>query len=350
MTVILKEKKIMADIQGPYENGDMHQYAIVLFNLGGPDNLDAVEPFLYHLFSDRDIFKIPIGQKLFAKLMSFFRAPKVKEQYKHIGGKSPINEWSELQRSMLEQELKKVVSGVTVFSAMRYWHPFIKDTAKQIAQKSFDKIALLPLYPHYSKTTTGSSFNEWQRVYRGDAKSVTYIRDYFDNPKYIAALNERIDEGMMHFPTDVRDDIQIVFSAHGTPERLIKQGDPYLTQIKETVACVMKARNFSHEYHLCFQSKVGPVKWIEPSTEDMIKVLGAKSKRQLLIVPVSFVSDHIETLFELDVKYRRLAEKSDIENYVVMQGLNDSKTFVTALKELAAQALQIRVNEKQEVN
>jgi ferrochelatase len=322
----------------------MHKYAIVLFNLGGPDALDAVKPFLCNLFSDRDIFKIPIGQKLFAKLMSGLRAPKVRKRYKHIGGKSPINEWSQLQRFMLEQELQKVVSGIRVYNAMRYWHPTIEDTAQKIAQKSFDRIALLPLYPHYSKTTTGSSFNEWQRVYQGDTQRVTFIYDYFDNPKYIAALSERIDEAMMCFPGNVRDDIQIVFSAHGTPERLVKQGDPYSEQIKETVARVMKARNFSHEYHLCFQSKVGPAKWLEPSTDNMIKALGSKRKRQLLIVPVSFVSDHIETLFELDVEYRKIAGRAGIENYVVMRGLNDSKTFVAALKELAAQALQINEN------
>ena len=324
----------------------MNQYAIVLLNLGGPDDLDAVKPFLYHLFSDRDIFKIPIGQNLFAKLMSVLRAPKVKEQYKHIGGKSPINDWSKVQRSMLEQELQKEVAGTRVYIGMRYWHPTIKDAAEQIAQKNFDKIVLLPLYPHYSKTTTGSSFNEWQRVYQGNTKRMTYIYEYFDNPQYIAALNERIDEAIMRFPENVRDDIQIVFSAHGTPERLVKKGDPYLKQIKETVACVMKARKFSHGYHLCFQSKVGPAKWLEPSTENMIKALGAKRKRHLLIVPVSFVSDHIETLFELGIEYRRVADESDIENYVVMQGLNDSKTFVAALKELAVQGLQINQKQK----
>lgn len=318
----------------------MHKYAVVLFNLGGPDGLDAVKPFLYHLFSDRDIFKLPVGQKIFAKLMSGLRAPKVREKYRYIGGKSPANEWSELQRSMLEQELQKVASGVNVYMAMRYWHPTIADAARKISQRTFDKIALLPLYPHYSETTTGSSINEWQRVYQGDKEKVTWIYDYFDNPKYIAALNERIDEAMMRFPEDVRHDIQIVFSAHGTPERLVKRGDPYSKQIRETVQCVMKARHFSHQFHLCFQSKVGPFKWLEPSTEAMIKALGAKNKRQLLIVPVSFVSDHIETLFELDVEYRRIAGKADIENYVVMQGLNDSTTFVAALTELAIQALQ----------
>jgi protoporphyrin/coproporphyrin ferrochelatase len=322
----------------------MHKYAIVLLNLGGPDALDAVRPFLYQLFSDRDIFKLPVGQKIFAKLMSALRAPKVREKYRHIGGKSPVNEWSEWQRSMLELELQKVVSAVKVYKAMRYWHPSIEDTAQKISQDVFDRIALLPLYPHYSETTTGSSINEWQRVYRGDKEKVAYIYDYFDNPKYIAALNERIDEAMMRFPENGRDDVQIVFSAHGTPERLKKKGDPYSKQIEETVASVMNARNFSNEYHLCFQSKVGPGKWLEPSTEEMIKALGARRKRHLLIVPVSFVSDHIETLFELDVEYRRTADSVNIENYVVMQGLNDSKTFVAALKELALKALLISEN------
>jgi len=318
----------------------MHKYAVVLFNLGGPDILDAVEPFLYNLFCDRDIFKIPAGQKIFAKLMSGLRAPRVIEKYKHIGGKSPINEWSESQRSMLEKELQKTVSDVKVYTAMRYWHPAIEDTAQKISKNTFDKIVLLPLYPHYSITTTGSSFNEWKRVYKGDMSRITYIKNYFDNHKYIEALNERIDEAIMRFPKDVRDDIQIVFSAHGTPESLVKKGDPYLTQIKETVERVMEARNFSHEYHLCFQSKVGPVKWLEPSTDKMIKALASKRKRQLLIVPVSFVSDHIETLFELDVEYRAIANQSNIENYIVMKGLNDSKTFVAALKKLVLQALQ----------
>jgi ferrochelatase len=242
---------------------------------------------------------------------------------------------------MLEQELQKVVSSVKVYTAMRYWHPIIEDAAEKISEKTFDKIALLPLFPHYSITTTGSSFNEWQRVYKGDTGRVTCVYDYFDNHKYISALNERIDEAIMRFPKDVCDDIQIVFSAHGTPVSLVKKGDPYPKQIKETVECVMEARNFSHEHHLCFQSKVGPAKWLEPSTDKMIKELSSQRKRQLLIVPISFVSDHIETLFELDVEYRAIANQMNVENYIVMKGLNDSKTFVAALKELTLQALSL---------
>jgi ferrochelatase len=318
----------------------MPKYAVVLFNLGGPDSLEAIEPFLYNLFSDHDIFKIPVGQKIFAKMMSSLRAPKVRKKYQQIGGKSPINEWTELQRSMLEEELQKVVGNVEVYTAMRYWNPAIKDVAATISKKTLDMIALLPLYPHYSITTTGSSFNEWRRVYQGDTGRLKYVYDYFDNPKYISALNARIDETILRFPENVREDIQIVFSAHGTPKSLAEKGDPYPKQIKATVESVMQARNFSHEYHLCFQSKVGPAKWLEPSLDNVIKDLAGQRKRQLLIVPVSFVSDHIETLFELDVEYRIVADKENIENFIVMQGLNDSKVFVAALKALAVQALQ----------
>ena len=313
---------------------------MVLFNLGGPDSLEAVKPFLFNLFSDHDIFKIPVGQKFFAKIMSVFRAPAVSEKYKRIGGKSPINDWTQLQQSMLQQELQKVVPGIEVYTAMRYWHPTIKDIAQKVSEKGFDKIVLLPLYPHYSITTTGSSLNEWKRVYKGDAGKLTYVYDYFDNRRYIDALNERIDETILKFPEHVRNDIQLVFSAHGLPESIAKQGDPYPTQIDKTIACVMKARNFSHEYHLCFQSKVGPAKWLKPSTDEMIRALAEKRNKHLLVIPISFVSDHIETLFELDIEYRMVADEAGVENYIVMKGLNNSKTFVAALKELAVQALQ----------
>ncbi|MBU0987056.1 MAG: ferrochelatase [Proteobacteria bacterium] len=318
----------------------MRKHAVVLFNMGGPDTPQAVKPFLFNLFGDRDIFNIPVGQKLFAKIMSSLRAPKVRERYKHIGGKSPLNEWTEMQRAMLGQELQNAFPGTEVFTAMRYWNPTIADAALKILEKPFDKIVLLPLYPHYSITTTGSAFNEWSRVYRGDTARLKYVYDYFDNPKYIAAVNARIDETISGFPVNVRDRIQLVFSAHGTPESLVKQGDPYAKQIDETVRLVMEARNFSHEHHLCFQSKVGPAKWLEPATDTMIKTLAAKGKKQLLLVPISFVSDHIETLFELDMEYRAIADQAGIENYIVMKGLNDSKVFVSALQELAVRALQ----------
>lgn len=307
--------------------------------MGGPDSLDAVGPFLFNLFSDRDIFKIPFGQKIFAKIMSDRRTPKVRNNYHQIGGKSPLNEWTEVQRSMLETALQELLPETQVYTAMRYWRPTIKTVAENLSENNFDKIILLPLYPHYSITTTGSAFNEWKRFYKGESARLKYVDAFFDNHKYISAINERIDEAMMRFPENVRDEVQILFSAHGTPERLVKSGDPYKEQIEATIKYVMEARDFSHDHHVCFQSKVGPLKWLEPSTHEMIEELAAKKKKQLLLVPVSFVSDHIETLFELDVEYRAVADKLGIENYIVMKGLNDSETFIEALKEIVVDML-----------
>lgn len=318
----------------------MSKIAVVLFNLGGPDSLNAIEPFLRNLFSDPDIFNLPFGQNLFAKIISKRRAPKVSEEYKLIGGKSPINDWTEKQRSLLEQELCKEYDNIDVITAMRYWNPLTKAAASKVHKGNYDKIILLPLYPHYSITTTGSSFNEWNRVFKGDKNIVNYIFNYHDDPNYLAAINERIDETLLLFPVKVRNEVQLVFSAHGTPISLVKKGDPYSGQIKNTVEMVMKMRNNSHEYHLCYQSKVGPVKWLEPGTDQMIEQLAGYDKKHLLIIPISFVSDHVETLFELDIEYRHVADKVNIDNYIVMKGLNDSHKFITSLKGLVLKSLK----------
>ena len=317
----------------------MPKTAVVLFNLGGPDSLEAIEPFLYNLFRDPDIFNLPFGQKLFAKFISSRRASKVAEEYKLIGGKSPIGEWTEIQRSMLESNLRMINSSIDVFIAMRYWKPLTEETVHKIETYQYDKVILLPLYPHYSIATTGSSFNEWNRYYKGDASKLVYIRDYFLNDKYIASINQRIDETILSFPEAIRSDIQIVFSAHGTPVSFVKKGDPYSFQIKETVEAVMSARKYSHQFCVCFQSKVGPLKWLEPSTAKMIENLAFQNRKNLLIVPISFVSDHVETLFELNIEYRHVADKFGIENYIVMNGLNDSNLFVESLAELAKEKM-----------
>ncbi|MCX6174587.1 MAG: ferrochelatase [Ignavibacteriales bacterium] len=312
----------------------MRKFAVVLFNLGGPDSIKAIEPFLYNLFCDPDIFNLPFGQKLFAKFISSRRAPKVAKEYKLIGGKSPINEWTEKQRAMLEVSLRNNYESIDVYTAMRYWNPLTKEVVANIESKNYDKIILLPLYPHYSITTTGSSFNEWNRHYKGDRTKLIFVNDYYINPKYIEAINQRIDETILHFPERVRNDIQIVFSAHGTPISLVKKGDLYSKHIKQTVEAVLKLRKHSHDHHLCFQSKVGPMKWLEPATNRMIEELASQNKKYLLIVPISFVSDHVETLFELDIEYRHVAEKVGIENYIVMKGLNDSQLFIEALSDI----------------
>ena len=317
----------------------MQKTAVVLFNLGGPDSIEAIEPFLYNLFCDPDIFNLPFGQKLFAKIISSRRAPKVANEYKLIGGKSPINEWTEKQRAMLQENLRKDFPAIDIYTAMRYWKPLTDEIVAQVENKNYNKIVLLPLYPHYSITTIGSSFNEWNRHYKGDSSKLVYIKEFYLNGKYIEAINQRIDETILRFPEQVRNEIQIVFSAHGTPVSLVKKGDPYSNHIKQTVEAVMNARNHSHPHHLCFQSKVGPMKWLEPATNTMIEELSSKNKKHLLIVPISFVSDHVETLFELDIEYRHVADKAGIENYIVMKGLNDSELFVQALAELVISQL-----------
>jgi ferrochelatase len=317
----------------------MSKFAVVLLNLGGPDSLESVQPFLENLFNDPDIFKLPF-QKTLARYISKKRAPKVEEEYKLIGGKSPIGMWTELQRKMLEDKLQQSNISMDVFIAMRYWKPLTYETVEAISRNDYSKIILLPLYPQFSISTTGSSFNEWKRCYAGDQSKIFYIDSYHTHPLYIKALNQRIDEGILLFPEEVRSNVQLVFSAHGTPVSYVKKGDPYSNQIRETIEHVMKARNNSHGHHLCYQSKVGPMKWLEPATDKMIETLAAKGKKHLLIIPISFVSDHIETLFELDIEYRHVADKVGIENYIVMKGLNDSEVFIEALKGIVIHKIQ----------
>lgn len=306
--------------------------AVVLMNLGGPDSLDAVQPFLQNLFSDPDIFKIPLVQKPLAKFIARKRAPKVVEEYKLIGGKSPIGYWTELQRRMLEERLNQNESIFKVFIAMRYWKPFTSDVVQEIEKEQFEKIVLLPLYPQYSISTTGSSINEWNRVYRGPKEKVIVINDFYRNENYLKAINERIDQALNEFDCK-RDEVYFLFSAHGVPVSYIKKGDPYQKQIEETVQLVMSKRNFSNTFSLAYQSKVGPMKWLEPSTDSEIERLIQSGIKNLLVIPIAFVSDHIETLYELDIEYRKIAEGAGVENYIVMKGLNDSQLFIEALAE-----------------
>lgn len=311
-----------------------NKYAVILLNMGGPDSLETIEPFLNNLFQDPDIFKIPFGQKIFAKLISKLRTPKVAEQYKLIGGKSPQNEHTETQRQLLEKSLRKGNINADVMIAMRYWKPLSIESIKTISKNNYDKIILLPLYPHFSSVTTGSSFNEWWRHYKGDKNKVVEINNYYNQMKYISAISERIDEGLNEFPENIRENVELLFSAHSVPQRLITKGDPYQSQILESIRLIMELRNNAEKHHISYQSKVGPVKWLEPSTEEMVKELGTNGTKNLLVIPISFVSDHIETLFELDIEYRKVGEENGIENYKVITGLNNSPLFIEQLHDL----------------
>lgn len=302
--------------------------------MGGPDSLGTIEPFLYNLFQDPDIFKIPFGQKVFAKIISKLRAPKVAEQYKHIGGKSPQNEHTEKQRELLEQSLRNANINADVLIAMRYWKPLTAETVKRVGQNNYNKIILLPLYPHFSSVTTGSSFNDWNRYYNGENKKLVEINNFHNQKKYLSAISKRIDETLRLFPDELRDKVELLFSAHSVPQSLIANGDPYQLQILESIRLIMELRNNSEKHHISYQSKVGPVKWLTPATEDKIKELGDTGVRNLLVIPISFVSDHLETLYELDMEYRKVAEENGITNYKVMPGLNESSEFIEQLHDL----------------
>lgn len=316
---------------------------VVLLNLGGPDSLEAVEPFLYNLFVDPDIINFP-GSFLFrewlAKLISSKRHPRIQEQYKQIGGKSPLKDFTLQQAALLEEKVNEKIPA-KVYVAMRYWHPFTEEALDAIEKDGIKKVILLPLYPQYSKATTESSVKEWnkQLKLRGDVPKLEtkLVENYYDFPSYIDAFVERINQGLDNFSPEILDSVHILFSAHGTPMKLVREGDPYSGQIRETVATVMQRGGWKQKHHLCFQSKVGPQKWLAPSTPKTIEELAAQGVKNMLVVPIAFASDHLETLFEVGIEFRHLAREKGVEQFEVTLGLNDSDKFIGALAELVLQ-------------
>ncbi len=313
---------------------------VVLLNLGGPDSLDAVEPFLYNLFVDPDIINFP-GSFLFrewlARLISSKRHPKIQEQYKQIGGKSPLKDFTLGQAKLLEEKLNEKFP-TRVFAAMRYWHPFTEEVLDELEKENITKVILLPLYPQFSKATTESSVKEWKKqiALRPDKPKIewTLIESYYDFPPYIDAFVERINQGLQKFSADERADVHILFSAHGTPMKLVREGDPYSGHICETVTAVMKQGAFEQKHHLCFQSKVGPQKWLTPSTPTTIEDLATQGVKKMLVVPIAFASDHLETLFEVGIEFKHLATEAGVSRFEVTEGLNYSEKFIDALAQL----------------
>lgn len=306
--------------------------AILLLQMGGPDSIEAVEPFLFNLFSDRDIIRIGPAflQPLIARCIARRRAPKSEAFYEQIGGRSPIRELTELQARALESRLGP---EFRCFVAMRYWKPSTIEALAAVKREGLSRIIALSLYPHYSLATTGSSINELKRVLAlsGAEFSVSYIDRFYDNPLYIKALAARIEEGLAGFSE--REMPHLLFSVHSLPQSLIEGGDPYLDHILDTVRLVME-RFDDMDYHLSFQSRAGPVKWLEPSTGEMLRNLAAAGCEDLLVVPLSFVSDHIETLYEIDIQYAEEARALGIKKFRRSSSLNDSPLFIECLAEL----------------
>ena len=312
---------------------------VVLFQLGGPDTLEAIEPFLYNLFCDPDIIDFPfarIGRKPLAKLISATRARKVQHHYAMIGGGSPIRRHTERQARALEAELRQQGIDAHCFVAMRYWHPFTSEAIADLRRADCDEVVLLPLYPQYSATTTGSSLNEWQRLFSGDVP-VHCVEPFYRNPTYLDAVIEKVADTLSRFPAPKRP--ALVFSAHSLPISVIENGDPYQRQIEETVRLLRKRAGWSNPHRLCYQSKVGASRWLQPSLHQTLRQLASAQVREVCVVPVAFVSDHVETLGEIDHEAREEARRLGIVQFEMSAGLNDSPKFIQALGQIVQESL-----------
>ena len=315
--------------------------AVVLFQLGGPDSQAAVEPFLYNLFCDPDIINFPgafLARKAIAKLISTTRSKVVGQHYMEIGGGSPIRRLTEQQARALEAALQPHISARAIV-AMRYWHPNTAEAVAALNREPYDELVLLPLYPHYSFATTRSSLNEWNRQFK-PTTPVKIIDHFYDHPDYIAAIVERINSVLAEIKHP--DDIHLVFSAHGLPLALVEKGDPYPKQIEETVQLVRELGAWPNPHVLCYQSKVGPQKWLQPSLDATIEQRAHSGIKRMLVIPISFLTEHIETLHEINIEAREEAESLGVTEFRMMPALNDSPLLIRALADLVLRSVGMR--------
>jgi ferrochelatase len=313
--------------------------AIVLFNLGGPDKPESVRPFLVNLFKDPAILRVPFFVRPWlARIIAYARVKAASANYAILGGKSPLLDLTEQQGRAIEQALPEL--DARCFIAMRYWHPFSDETARAVRDWKPDRVLLLPLYPQFSTTTTGSSLLAWQdaaaRV--GLVAPTTALCCYYADRGFTAATAAevlRAYEAACAQGTAPR----VLFSAHGLPEVIVKQGDPYQHQVERTVAAVVRAMGVPDlDWTVCYQSRATPQKWLGPSTDDEVRQAGADGV-PLLVVPIAFVSEHSETLVELDVEYRELAQEAGVPAYYRAPAQNSDPGFIDALASLVRSAL-----------
>ncbi|MBM3617528.1 MAG: ferrochelatase [Alphaproteobacteria bacterium] len=313
--------------------------AVVLFNLGGPDNQEAVQPFLFNLFNDPAIIGLPNPFRYFlAKLISSRRAPVAKHIYQEMGGGSPIVPLTEEQAAGLKKELS-ADWDVEVFISMRYWHPLNDDVALNVKAFAPDHIIALPLYPQFSTTTTASSFKDWKRAAKKHALDIptTFVCCYPTESHFIKAHAELIRP--YYEAAKAHGNPRILFSAHGLPEKTVAAGDPYQWQVEQTTQAVLKELNIPDvDYINTYQSRVGPLQWIKPATDEEIKRGGADGV-PLVIVPIAFVSEHSETLVELDIEYGKLAAEHGVTHYGRVPALGSVQGYMTSLAKICRDSL-----------
>jgi protoporphyrin/coproporphyrin ferrochelatase len=327
--------------------GGPNRIAVVMFQLGGPEGQADVEPFLYNLFCDPDIINFPgafLARKALAKLISTTRSKVVGRHYAEIGGGSPIRRLTERQARALEETLRPHLSARTIV-AMRYWHPDSAEAVTALESEPYDELVLLPLYPHYSFATTRSSLREWDRQYgailktkSGSKPAVKLIDHFYDHPDYVAAIVERINSVLQQVP----EDVYLVFSAHGLPMTLVEKGDPYPKHIEQTVQLVRQLGAWPNPHVLCYQSKVGPQKWLQPSLTGTLEHLAKSGVRRMLVIPIAFLTEHIETLHEINIEARAHAEHLGVKDFYLMPALNDSPLLIRALADLVLRAVGVR--------
>jgi ferrochelatase len=334
---------------------------VILLNLGGPDSLQAVRPFLYNLFSDRQIIRLgpEFMQKPLARLISAIRSKKTEKFYSLIGGKSPISEITNAQAKALEDSLNSSHStqlsnpplppfskggiirslSFRVYVGMRYWHPFIEDVVPVIYRDGMTRLIALSLYPQYSVATSGSSLSKFEEVSAAFPIETFSIPSWHDHPLYIEALVDVIKKGIESFDGNSNggSEVHVLFSAHSLPQKIVEQGDPYVDQIMATIRKISEL--IPMRWHLGYQSKSGPVKWLGPSTDTKLSELASEGVRKVLIVPISFVSDHIETLYEIDILYKKFAEELKIDLRRTAS-LNTHPILIEALKEMVWKGLK----------
>ncbi len=315
---------------------------VILFNLGGPDELSAVKPFLFNLFNDPAIIGAPsIIRYFLARLISSKREKTAKEIYGFMGGKSPILEETKKQKNQLEKMLNIEEEDYKVFISMRYWKPFINETIIKVMKWKPDEVILLPLYPQFSTTTSGSSLNAWKKEidikkYKVPTKIICcYPTDEDFIKAHVNEIKKIIKKAKIQNTNN--KNIRILFSAHGLPEKIIRKGDPYQNQVEKTVSKVLANLDKDKLSHtICYQSKVGPLKWIGPSTEDEI-IKATQKNEAIILVPIAFVSEHSETLVELDIEYKELALKNGCELYLRAPALGKNEDFIKSLYKLVTQ-------------
>lgn len=342
---------------------------VLMLNLGGPEKTDDVEGFLYNLFADPDIIRLPKPlaplQSLIALIISKRRAPKSIAAYESIGGGSPILKYSNQQAKLVQESIyDRYGLSVKTYIGMRYWYPFTEEALEQIQKDGINALVIIPLYPQFSISTSGSSLRVLQEEFTknlqqwGDANKFTHtvVPQWYDRPGYALAMANLIQEQLDTFTsselqeaTDSNADIptkHILFSAHGVPQSYIEAGDPYQRQIQKCVEGISnvlipsdKSKNTDVQIHLSYQSRVGPIEWLRPYTDDVLPELGQKGVKNLVVVPISFVSEHIETLEEIDIEYRELAEESGVTNWRRCPALNTDETFITDMADMVMEAL-----------